>query len=169
MPWRIQYHQMQFMMSSDVIIDTVPCLPYRRHIVSVPSSSRPHLVIISYRIPDNVATQSITYDIGYQLAPLLSPPNLIALLLHAPLPAEPCRPTGRLKARRHLICYSFRFDCLTVSSHLIGSSHRPLLACLVQRTPSPSISSISSAHRLRISPTPHRTRRATSGRNGARD
>lgn len=46
------------MMSCDVVIDTVPCLPSR-------SSSRPRPVIISYRIPDDIETQSIICDTGY--------------------------------------------------------------------------------------------------------
>lgn len=56
MPCGIQYHQKQLMMSSDVIIDTVPCLPSR-------PSSRIRPVLISYRIPDDIKTQSITCDI----------------------------------------------------------------------------------------------------------
>lgn len=115
-------------MSSDVILDTASCLPYRRHLVFVPSSSRPRYVIISYRIPDDIKTQSITCDTGYDDIRFARPsPRLISslLLLPAPLPATPCCPTGRLKARRHPASYSLaRLACLLISFHLIGSSHR---------------------------------------------
>lgn len=162
----IQYHQKQLSMSSDVIIDTASCLPYR-------PSSRIRPVIISYRIPDDIATQSITYDIGYDDIPLpppfLSPPNLIALLLPAPLPAEPCRPTGRLKARRHPTRYSSRprLICLFALLHLIClvPSHRLIrpARCLLASSnarrrhsshPSHQPCFISSAHRPHFIPTP---------------
>ena len=52
----------------DAVIDTVSCLPYLRHLVSVPSSSRIRHAVISYWIPDDTATQSIASDTRYRLA-----------------------------------------------------------------------------------------------------
>lgn len=223
MPCGSQCHRISPRMLSDVIIDTASCLPYR-------PSSRIRPVIISYRIPDDIDTQSITCDTGYdhiRFLSAISPPHLIALQLPAPLPAAPCRPTGRLEARCHPARYSLaRLACLLISFHLIGSSHRLirfarcLLALSAARRRHPpsapygsSISSISSApphligfisrpaplpallpagrpappllarlvhlihliHLIRFAPShwlialPHRMRRATSRRNGARD
>lgn len=109
------------MMFSDVIIDTVPCLPYR-------PSSRPRHGIISYRIPDDTATQSITYDIGYdntQVPPRPSPRHISSpYLLPAPLPAEPCRQTCRLETRRHPVRYSPRLPVSPACHHLPAPSHR---------------------------------------------
>ena len=151
----IQYHPMSSMMSSDVVIDTVPCLTYRHHLVFVQSPFCPRPVIISYRILDDTATKSITCDTGYDDTLPIS--SLIALLLPAPLPAEPCRPTGRLKARRHPTRYSS-----ACSSRLVSSAHpfRPLLATLrpMRRL---VISSISSAHLLSRSASRPTSRRAS--------
>lgn len=76
-------------------------------------------------------------------APSISPPHLIAILLPAPLPAEPCRQTGRLETRRHPVRYSPRLPALSAchhlthrpisSAHLIGSSV-PHVACLPRQT-----------------------------------
>ena len=129
-----------------------PCLPSR-------PSSRIRPVLISYRIPDDIATQSITCDTRYddiRFLSAISPPHLIALQLPAPLPATPCCPTGRLKARRHPASYSLaRLACLLISFHLIGSSHRlirsarclPALSAARRRSSAflPCGSSISSA------------------------
>lgn len=66
--------------------------------------------------------------------PLRPSPRLISspYLLPAPLPAEPCRQTGRLKAQRHPTRYSLtpRLVCLPSSHRSISSAHpfRPLLA-----------------------------------------
>lgn len=143
------------MMSSDVIIDTATCLPSR-------PSSRPRHVIISYRIPDDTATQSITCDTGYD--------DICFRLVHLPAPSHrptcfpPRFPPNRVaqrvgsRARRHPVRYSPRLPALSACHHLthrpISSAHpfRPLLACLVpsyRRRPLPSVpccSSISSAH-----------------------
>lgn len=91
------------------------------------------------------------YRIRRRLLPPRSSPRPISslLLLPAPLPAEPCRLTGRLKARRHPTSYPLRLaspPCLLArfapSHRLISSAHpfRPLLACFTRRTPSPSAS-----------------------------
>ena len=94
------------------------CLPSR-------PSSRPRPVIISYRIPDDIKTQSITCDTGYDDIQLPPRPSHRSYLLPAPLPAEPCRQTGRLKARRHPVCYSPAY-----LSRSISSAHLFLVACL---------------------------------------
>lgn len=139
----IQYHQTHPMMSSDVILDTVHCLPYRQ-------SSRPRPVIISYRIPDDTATKSITCDTGYDDTLPIS--SLIALLLPAPLPASPCRLTDRLKARRHPTRYSSRLACLLAHLiHFIGSFVPPVACPAPTHAANPSHPShplryISSAH-----------------------
>ena len=107
-------------MSSDVILDTVPCLPSR-------PSSRPRPVLISYRIPDDIATQSITCDTGYDDIRFARPsprPISSPYLLPAPLPAAPCRPTGRLETRRHPVRYSPRLPALSAYHHLTAPSHR---------------------------------------------
>ena len=113
-----QCHHISQTMPSDVITDTIPCLPSN-------PSSRPHLVIISYRTPDDTAMQSITDDTGYDDIPLplrSSPrPHLIASLLPAPLSASPCRPTGRIKTRRHPTRYPYR---LVSPVYCLASSHR---------------------------------------------
>lgn len=143
-------------MSYDVVIDTVSCLPYLRHLVFVPSSSRIRPVPISYRIPDDIATQSITGDTGYQLASPHPSPRPISspYLLPTPLPAAPCRPTGRIETRRHPTRYSLAtcLACLPSSHRSISSAHliaRCLLAlsAALRRHPpsSPCGSSISSA------------------------
>ena len=139
------------MMSSDVVIDTVPCLPYRRHLVFVPSSSRPRPVIISYRIPDDTATQPITCDTGYD----------DISFHHAPLPAPSHRPTASRPASRLIVSpdgSNRSHDAILLATRLaamptcspcpISSAHyriisspyppSPLLACLIRRTPSPS-------------------------------
>lgn len=98
-----------------------PCLPSR-------PSSRPRHGIISYRIPDDTATQSITYDIGYdntQVPPRPSPRRISSpYLLPAPLPAEPCRQTCRLETRRHPVRYSPRLPVSPACHHLPAPSHR---------------------------------------------
>lgn len=91
-------------------------------------------------------------------APSISPPHLIAILLPAPLPAEPCRPTGRLETRRHPARYSTRLLAIISPLHLIAPSHRLIRSarCLpasFRRPPSPSAfrpsgSSISSARHI---------------------
>ena len=158
-----------------------PCLPYRRHLVFVPSPFRPRPVIISYRIPDDTATQSITCDTGYDdtfLLPLRSSPRPISSFLLASRPAS--RPASRRtvspngSARGTTPSYTLPASpspYLLVHIVSISSAHpsSPLLACLVQRTPSPFISSISSAHLSVSLSTFNRMRRATSRRNGARD
>lgn len=162
MPCGSRYHRISQAMLSDVILDTVPCLPSR-------PSSRPRLVIISYRIPDDIATQSITGDTRYDdtRLPLISPPISSLLLLPAPLPASPCRPTGRLKAQRNPTRYPS-----ACSSRLVSSAHpfRPLLATLrpMRRL---IISSISSAHlpsRLASCPASRRASSLASSRLTAR-
>lgn len=57
----IQYHQKQLSMSSDVIIDTVPCLPHRRHLVPVPSSSRIGYRMIAQRNPSHAIPDTTPY------------------------------------------------------------------------------------------------------------
>lgn len=142
------------MMSSDVIIDTVPCLPYRRHLVPVPSSSR-----IGYRmIPPRNPSHAIPDTTASASASLLSSPiaSLIALLLPAPLPASPCRPTGRSETRRNPTRYSSRLVSSRLACsyrlHLIGSSVPPV-ACLPRPTHAVAIHlihliSLVSSHRL---------------------
>ena len=109
-PCGSRYHRISSMMSSDALLDTVPCLPYRQ-------SSRLRPGIISYRIPDDTATQSITCDTGYDDIPFPPRPISSLLLLPAPLPASPCRQTGRLKARRHPVRCSLRLLARLVPSH----------------------------------------------------
>lgn len=109
----IQYHQTHPMMSSDVILDTVPCLSYR-------PSSRPRPVIISYRIPDDTATQSITCDTGYDdTSPISSPYRF-------PPRFPPHRVARRVGSRHDAILFAVRFVCLPASFHLIGSSVKPV-------------------------------------------
>lgn len=106
--------------------------------------------------------------------------HLIVRLLPAPLPAEPCRPTGRLEARRHSIRYSPACSLRPISSvHLIGSSPVPphFPSCVPPSVPPRLLANpihlirLVPSHRLiaHISPQPNRMRRATSRRNGARD
>lgn len=111
----IQYHQKQLSMSSDVILDTVPCLPYR-------PSSRPRPVIISYRIPDDTATQSITCDTGYDDTSPISSPYCF------PPRFPPHRVARRVGSRHDVILHAIRSVCLLVSSHLIDS-FSPSVAC----------------------------------------
>lgn len=84
--------------------------------------------------------------------PISSPP-----LLPAPLPASPCRPAGRLEARRHHTRYTHRLDCLPVSS--ISSVHpsSPLLAPVPTHAAAHHL-----IHLIGSSTTPHPMRRATS-------
>ena len=67
-----------------------------------------------HEIPDTMTSAS---------APSISPPYLIAILLPAPLPAAPCRPTGRIEARRHPSRYSSRLPVSSACHHL---THRPI-------------------------------------------
>lgn len=60
----------------------------------------------------------------HPLRPSISPPHLIALLLPAPLPAEPCRQTCRLETRRHPVRYSPRLPVSPACHHLPAPSHR---------------------------------------------
>lgn len=109
----IQYHQTHPMMSSDVILDTVPCLSYR-------PSSRPRPVIISYRIPDDTATQSITCDTGYDdTSPISSPYRFSPRF-------PPHRVARRVGSRHDAILFAVRSVCLPASFHLIGSSVKPV-------------------------------------------
>ena len=124
------------------------------------SSSRPRPVIISYRIPDDIETQSIICDTGYDDISFRHALSHRPPLLPAPLPAEPCRPTGRPKARRHPTRYSLAtrlaaMPCLLSSSHLIGSSVPPV-ACLPRPTHAVAIHLIRPfpSHRLISRPAP---------------
>lgn len=88
-----QCHHISQTMPSDVITDTVPCLPSR-------PPSRPRPVIISYRIPDDIATQSITGDTRYDdpRLPLLSPPHLIAPAASRPASRLTVSPDGSARS-----------------------------------------------------------------------
>lgn len=166
------------MMSSDVILDTASCL-------SSNPSSRPRPVIISYRIPDDTATQPITCDTGYDDTSPISSPHCF----------PPHRVVLRVGSRHDAIRpgYSFRLLARLVPSHRPISSANRLPPC------GPSISSSHlpsrpasrscfppSVQHLLVSPdcpphdtpgetphdkstTPHRMRRAMSRLYGARD
>ena len=182
-----------------------PCLPYRRHLVFVPSPSRPRPLIISYQIPDDTATQSITCDTGYDdisfhHAPLPAssyrsycfpprfPPNRVArrigsrheLLVSTACPASPIssvhlpsRPASRFASRRASSLVSSRLTACYASSLLLASLRRTQLIHLIGLSPivppdcQPYDTPDGTPHDK--SPTPHRMRRATSRRNGARD
>lgn len=121
-----------------LIISSVISSPSRHHLVSDTGWYRNVIHRMRYRIRRNPASAK---------------PHLIALLLPAPLPAEPCRPTGRLEARRHPTRYSPRLISLACSyrRHLIGSSVS-LVACYAPTHaanpshPSHPLRYISSAH-----------------------
>lgn len=126
MPCGLRCHRISQTITSDVIIDTVPCLSYR-------PSSRPRPVIISYRIPDDTATQSITCDTGYDDTSLISSPYRFPP--HFPLHrvAQRVGPKRDAHPNRYSSRLLTRLDCLLVSSHLIGSSVPPV-ACLPRPT-----------------------------------
>lgn len=134
----IQYHQTHPMMSSDVILDTVHCLPYRQ-------SSRPRPGIISYRIPDDTATQPITCDTGYDDTSPISSSDCF------PPRFPPNRIARRVGSRHDAILFAVRFVCLPASFHLIGSSVKPVACPVPTHAANPSHPShplryISSAH-----------------------
>lgn len=161
----------------------LPACRIAHHLVSVPFSSRIGYRMISKRNPSH-AIPDTTTSASYPPSPrLISSPYL----LPAPLPAEPCRPTGRLKARRHPVRYSPRLPVSPACHHLPAPSHRLIRSarCLLalpaarrrHPPPAPCCSSISSSppHLIRFAPShwlialPYRMRRATSRRNGARN
>ena len=136
MPCSSRCHRISSMMSSDVIIDTASCLPSR-------PPSRPRPVIISYRIPDDIATQSITGDTRYDdtRLPLISPPISSPYCFQPRFP--PHRVAQRVGSKHDAILHTTRFalslpacsPCFisSASSHLIGSSVPPV-ACLPRPT-----------------------------------
>lgn len=102
------------MMSSDVIIDTVPCLPYRRHLVPVPSSSRIGYRMISQRnpshaIPDTTTSRSSPRP-SHRSSPYCFPPRF-----------PPHRVAPRVDSRHDYTLPA----CLFISPHLIGLSPVP--------------------------------------------
>lgn len=116
----IRYHQTPPMMSSDVILDTVPCLPSLHHLVPVPSSSRIGYRMIpqcnpSHAIPDTTTSASAT---PYLIAPTASRPAS-RLTVSPGGSARSTTPSYTLYASPRL---------LTRLVHLIGSSIKPI-AC----------------------------------------
>lgn len=133
-----------------------PCLPYR-------PSSRLRPVPISYRIPDNTATQSITCDTGYDDIRFARPsPRLISLPYCFPPRFPPHHVARRVGSRRDAIRFATRslvlpaYSSRSISSpHLIGSSVPPVACFAPPHAANPShpshpshpLRSISLAHR----------------------
>lgn len=119
MPCCSQYHRISSMMSSDVILDTVPCLPYRRHLVFVPSSSRIGYRMISKRNPSHAISDTTTS----------ASPN------HLPAPSH--RPTASRPASRRTVSPDGSAQGPTPSGSLLASP--ALLVCLPSSHSSPHL------------------------------
>ena len=139
MPCSSRCHRISSMMSSDVIIDTASCLPSR-------PPSRPRTVIISYRIPDDIATQSITGDTRYDdtRLPLISPP--ISSPYCFPPRFPPHRVARRVGSKHDAILHAIRIASTAYPSR---PSHRFIhqAHCLLRSDPCGGSSSHPS-HRL---------------------
>ena len=154
----LSYHIMRYPISSDVVHDVIGCHHRYRPLLAVSPSSRPRPVIISYRIPDDTATQSITCDTGYDGISFSLAPLLAHRIAHRPTASRPASrltvsPHGSVRnpTQSYTLLVSSRLAC-SYRLHLIGSSVPPV-ACLPRPTHAVAIHlihliSLVSSHRL---------------------